>query len=49
MLYETEPVRTVRIKCTLEEYRSKKLRDYFKCALRSRADKVVIEISNNAK
>lgn len=47
MIYKTiESERIVNIKCTLKEYKSKEFQDNFKCAIKSSADKIVVEIDN---
>lgn len=47
MIYKTiVNERIINIKCTLEEYNSKEFQDNFKCAIRQKADKIVIEINN---
>ena len=47
MIYKTiVKERIINIKCTLEEYNSKEFQDNFKCAIRQKADKIVIEIDN---
>lgn len=47
MIYKTNITeRTVNIKCTLEEYNSKEFQDNIKCAIRQKADKIVVEVDN---
>lgn len=50
MTYETiAPERIVKIKCTIEESITEEVLKYFEYALRSKADKIVIEIDNKRK